>query len=211
MGWLQVVKWHSQKKMESGYEGVPERAGGSCAAGAVMLAKERQAWHLSSKGWDAHRGCSADRALSSCWRAIDIAEGGLAQVVEWRQQKQLLERAGPMRLRDTLAFISGTADSEAEDDFFRSDEDSGAASRRAHRSEADARHPEDARSGTGTPRGMDARPAEGVPRGARARRDTAALAAPQAERVEYDSGQVRERWGCIPQSKGWTLAWLLHC
>lgn len=160
-----------------------------------MPAKERQAWHLSSRGFDTHRERGAGRG--SCWRAFDTTEGGLAQVVEWRQQKQLLERAGPMRLRDTLAFITGTADSEAEDDFFMSDEDSSAASRRAHRNEADARPAEDARSGTGMPRGMDARPAEGMPRGARARRDSAAMAAPQAERVEYDSGQVRERWGCV--------------
>lgn len=116
---------------------------------------------------------------------------GVAQVVDWRRQKEALEKAGPLSLDDMLASISAAGESDeegadegAEDaaDLRKPGDEGGPAA--AHRERLRKRAARAAR---------EADAEEEVPRGARARRDLAAVAArkPPPERVEYDGGQAR--------------------
>ena len=106
------------------------------------------------------------------------------QVVEWRRQKELLEKAGPLSLHNVIASLSPDGDYGEEDANLRKAEDAddpAAAPGKRLRKRA-AQPAPDADSAE-----------EEIPRGARARRDLAAVAArkPALERVEYDGGQAR--------------------
>ena len=111
-------------------------------------------------------------------------------MVDWRRQKEALEKAGPLSLEDMIASISAAGDSDEEGADEAADE------------AADPRKPGDkgGRAAALQERlrkraelaAREAEAEEEVPRGARARRDHAAVAArkPPPARVEYDGGQA---------------------